>query len=305
MEEVLTCLAGQTCRDFEVLLACHRTTPEGLAAVHRVLAEAPEWLRERVRVLEVERPGRSSPLNEALDASRGRYAVVLDDDDAVTAEWVAAYAALEAQQPGVVLRSVALAQPVRPVQVADEHGPRGPVPVETEPAHHVWPDTFSIVDHLWDNASPPMTFAIPRGVFDDLGVRFDEALDTTEDWDVLVRAAAVTGVVDTPAVTAVYRVWGDGEGSRHLHDGAQWQASREAVLAKLDRAPLVLAPGVAREVRELHRALAEETEEKYRFAALNEQAASDLRAVNDAVAALREQVADLKERNARLRRRLR
>ena len=162
-----------------------------------------------------------------------------------------------------------------------------------------------MVDHLWDNASPPMTFAIPRGVFDDLGVRFDEALDTTEDWDLLVRAAAVTGVASTPAVTAFYRVWGGGEGSRHLHRPAEWQAARDAVLAKLDQQAVVLAPGAAREVRELHRALAVETEEKFRFAALNEQAASDLRAVNEAVEALRAQVADLKDRNARLRRRLR
>jgi glycosyltransferase involved in cell wall biosynthesis len=305
LEEVLTCLAGQTSRDFEVVLVCHRVGPDGLAAVRRVLAEVPSWLHERVRVLEVERPGRSSPLNDALDVANGRFAAVLDDDDAVTADWVAAFARLEEGHPGVVLRSVALAQAVRPVSVDDHGTPRGPAPAETAPAHTVWPDTFKIVDHLSDNASPLMTCAFPRGAFDDLGLRFDENLDTTEDWDMLVRAASVTGVASTPAVTAVYRLWDDGEGSRHLHDRSTWEAARTVVLARLDDLSMVWPPGAAREVRDLHQSLADETAEKFRFAALNEQAAADLRVVNEAVAALRQQVADLKERNAQLRGRLR
>ncbi|PKH37924.1 Glycosyltransferase like family 2 [Nocardioides alpinus] len=303
LEEVLTCLSGQSSRDFEVVLACHRVADDAVDAVRHVVETMPAWLAARTRLIEVERPGRSSPLNDALDVAQGRYAVVLDDDDAVAPDWVAAFAALEAEHPGVVLRSVALAQEVRPVLV-DDDGPRGPVPVETGPAHRIWPDAFSMVDHLWDNASPPMTFAVPRGVFGDLGHRFDESLDTTEDWDFLMRAAVVTGVASTPAVTATYRVWNDGEGSRHLHDEQVWASGREAVLATLDGLAILLQPGAAREVRDLHRALAEETAEKFRFARLNEQAAQDLGAVNEAVAALREQVAELRERNARLRRRL-
>ncbi len=197
LEETLTCLAGQSSRDFEVVLACHRVAPEALAAVGEVVAATPDWLRERVRVLEVERPGRSAPLNAALDLARGRYAVMLDDDDAVATDWVAAFAAAEAEAPGTVLRSVALAQDVRPVPVTDRDGDRGPAPVDVGPAHRVWPDRFSLADHLWDNASPPMTFAVPRGVFADLGRRFDESLDTTEDWDFLLRAAILTGVTST------------------------------------------------------------------------------------------------------------
>ena len=117
-----------------------------------------------------------------------------------------------------------------------------------------------------------------------------------------MRAAAVTGVASTPAVTAAYRVWDDGEGSRHLHDEDVWTSGREAVLATLDGLAILLQPGAARDVRDLHRALEEETAEKFRFARLNEQAAADLVAVNAAVEALRGQVAQLKERNARLRR---
>ena len=304
LEETLTCLAGQSSRDFEVVLACHRVADDALAAVREVVAATPAWLRERVRVLAVDRPGRSAPLNAALDVARGRYAVMLDDDDAVTTGWVAAFAAAEADAPGTVLRSVALAQEVRPVLVTDRDGDRGPAPVDVGPAHRVWPDRFVLADHLWDNASPPMTFAVPRGVFADLGRRFDESLDTTEDWDFLLRAAIVTGVTSTTAVTAAYRVWTAEEGSRHLHDESHWAQGRAALLRGIDEQVALLPPGAAQGVRDLRQALEEERAEKFRFAGLNEQAAADLVTVNEAVVALRARVAELEERLARQRRRL-
>lgn len=299
LEEVLTCLAAQTVRDLEVLVVCHRVDADGRAAVRRVLDDLPAWLRERTRLLDVERPGRSAPLNDALDVASGRYAVVLDDDDAVDVDWAAGLAALEAERPGVVLRSVALAQHVRPVEVIDDGTARGPAPAEAGPAHRVWPEQFSMVDHLCDNASPPMTFAVPRGVFADLGHRFDESLDTTEDWDFLVRAAGITGVASTTAVTATYRVWTDTEGSRHLHGADEWAHAREAVLAGIDGRVTLLEPGAARGVRELRAALEAQTGETFRFAELNEQAAADLVAVNEAVVALRAALAESEDKRRR------
>lgn len=303
LEETLTCLAAQSSRDFELVLACHRVSPESLDAVRGLVESMPSWLQEQTRVLEVARPGRSAPLNDALAVARGRYAVMLDDDDVVTADWVGAFAEMERRGPGTVLRSAALAQEVRPDLTDDVAAAQGPAPVEVGPAHPVWSTEFSLVDHLWDNDSPPMTFAVPRGVFDDLGQRFDETLDTTEDWDFLLRAAIVTGVTSTRTVTGVYRVWTDGEGSRHLHDAAEWAAGREAVLANLDQQVVLLPAGAARAIRDLHQALLDERAEKFRFAGLNEQAARDLVAVNDAVVALRARIADLEERLARQRRR--
>jgi hypothetical protein len=300
LEENLTCLAGQSSRDFELVLSCHRLTPDALASVRALVDTMPAWLREQTTVLEVERPGRSAPLNAALDVARGRYAVVLDDDDTVTAGWVAAFAEAEARGPGTALRSVALAQDVRPVAI---DAALGPAPDEVGPARPVWPNEFGLVEHLWDNASPPMTFAIPRGVFDDLGLRFDEDLDTTEDWDFLLRTAALTGVTSTSAVTAVYRVWTLGEGSRHLHDTAHWAADRDAVLRSIDEQVVLLPPGAARAIRDLRRSLLDERAEKFRFAGLNEQAARDLVSVNEAVVALRARIADLEERLQRQRRR--
>ena len=59
---------GLSDRDFEVLLACHRTSPLELAAVEAVVASAPGWLREKVRMLEVEVCGPGSGRESALRA---------------------------------------------------------------------------------------------------------------------------------------------------------------------------------------------------------------------------------------------
>ena len=172
-------------------------------------------------------------------------------------------------------------------------------PHEAGPAHPGWPAEFSLVDHLWDNASPFMTVAFPRGVFADLGLRFDESLDTNEDWDYLVRAASLAGVSSTSALTSVYRLWTEREGSRDVHHDEVWSDARASVLAGLDAQALLLPPGAAREVRALREALEHETAEKFRFAALNEQAAADLVTVNEAVVALRAALAESEEKRRR------
>ena len=48
-------------------------------------------------------------------------------------------------------------------------------------------------------------------MFHDLGFRFDETLTTTEDWDYLMRVAAVVGVASTSEISSVYRWWPSNE----------------------------------------------------------------------------------------------
>ncbi len=57
------------------------------------------------------------------------------------------------------------------------------------------------------NYTPFMSIAFPRGAVHDLGLRFDETLDTTEDWDFIVRCAAALGVESIREPTCVYRWW--------------------------------------------------------------------------------------------------
>ncbi len=246
LEDMLTCLAGQTVRDFEVIIARHRVAEDQRSETADVVARSPGWLQERIRIIDVDRPGRAAPLNDALDVANGRYAAVLDDDDLVLAHWVESFLELDARAPGRVLRTVALRQDVTPMQI-DGHL----VASEVGTPLREWPLTFELVDHLRANYTPCMTVAFPRGVFRTLGHRFNEELQTTEDWEYLVRAASVVGAESLPTVTSVYRWWLDEASSRAVHAPEDWEQSRELVLRAVDDQVILLPRGSARRVRAL------------------------------------------------------
>jgi hypothetical protein len=237
LEDVLTCLAGQSDRDFELLLMCHRTTPEEQAAVEDVVASAPAWLRDAVRVIRVERPGRAAPLNEGFTAARGRYVVALDDDDTVLAHYVSTFRAAAARHEGRLLRTVAVRQDVVPV---GDGGDVRAVPVGDP--YREWPLDFSLVDHLSDNYSPIMTVAFPRGAVHDLGLRFDETLHANEDWEYVVRCAAVLGVASVREITSVYRWWLHTASSRDLHSEEQWDEARARIQEVVAGSVVLLQP---------------------------------------------------------------
>lgn len=244
LAEVFTGLRAQTERDFEVVVVRHRTTFEEAARVDDLVAAQPGWMR--VRLLDVAAPGRSAPLNAGFEAARGSYVAIHDDDDLTLPPWVATFKALATEHAGQVLRAVAVRQHVVAREVDGE------VRAEQQgDLDRPWPATFSFLDHLLVNSTPPISIAFPRAVFTDLGERFDETLDTTEDWDFLMRAAGLVGVACSPAETSVYRWWIEGESSRTEHTEDEWDANHVAVQARLDDRVLLLPRGSVRRLVEL------------------------------------------------------
>lgn len=227
LAEVFTGLSEQTDRDFEVVVVRHRTTPDEAARVDDLVAEQPQWMS--IRVLDVTDPGRSAPLNAGFEAARGCYVAIHDDDDLALPAWVATFKELATQHAGQVVRAVAVRQHVVALEVG------GQVHAEQQgDLDRPWPATFSFVDHLIVNSTPPISVAFPRAVFASMGERFDEALDTTEDWDFLMRAAGLLGVACSPAETSLYRWWVEGESSRTEHSESEWAANHAVVQARLD-----------------------------------------------------------------------
>lgn len=238
LAEALASLAEQTDRDFEVVIVRHRAAPEAASEVNAVVAATPAWLRDRITVLDLETGARGAPLNLGFEHAAGRYVVAFDDDDLVLPHWVAAFRALHEQAPGRALRANALRQEVEAIQVDGQLAAR-----DLGEPQAVWPVDFNLLEHLLVNHTPNMTIAFPREVFHDLGERFDEALDTTEDWDFLLRVASLVGVATTDEVTATYRWWVGAETSRHVHDDAEWDDNHRAVQDRLDQRVLLLPAG--------------------------------------------------------------
>jgi hypothetical protein len=237
LADALTCLAAQRDEDFEVLVAVHTAGAEPVAAVRDLVEGFEPSFARRVRVLHVIGGGRSRPLNEALAQARGRYLAFLDDDDVVTADWVERFHGGAASGGARIIRSGCVNQAV---EVTSDGGWRSLAAPEAP-----YDTTFDFVRHLALNQTPICSVAIPRAVLSTLGVRFDESMPVIEDWDLLMRVARYTGVLDVGGHTSIYHQWqeGSGLGSRSVVAAQIWDATHWAALARYDRQPLLLPAG--------------------------------------------------------------
>jgi hypothetical protein len=111
--------------------------------------------------------------------------------------------------------------------------------------------SFDFLDHLRVNLTPGLTIAFPREAFHTFGLRFDEALSTTEDWDFLMRSASLCGVASSSQITCIYRWWPQDESSRTVHSQDEWDINYQAVLKKMDQNVWILPKGSTKRIREL------------------------------------------------------
>jgi SAM-dependent methyltransferase len=241
LREALLCLAAQTDPDFEVELVVHSPDAARVEAVQDLVHEFAPDLADKVHVRQAIGGGRARPLNIGLEAARGRYVAFLDDDDLVTADWVATFTHAAAENPGRVIRSLAVLQDIRQVV--------GPLPyLATSGFRSPYPATFDFVQHLVANQTPIHTIAVPQRLVSTLRLRFDESLPVTEDWEFLLRVATLASVEDTGEVTAIYHWWLDQGGSAGAWAPDVWSGTRRTILERLTSEPLVLSPRFAQQL---------------------------------------------------------
>jgi SAM-dependent methyltransferase len=243
LAEALACLAAQTVDSLEVIVLVHTDAADVVASVRTLVATFADEFASRVRVEQVAGGGRAAPLNTGLKLARGRYIACLDDDDLVTADWAESFQQCAEQGPGKVARSICLARHIRTSE-PDEQGTRAHRVTLTRPLAE-FADRFDALLHFRRNATPLMSFALPRALVSELNMTFDDDLIVCEDWDLLLRSALTVGVVDSGRVTSIYQRW-DGEGTTTSHVSTeQWHAAHEQFLRGLDAKPLLLPPGSA------------------------------------------------------------
>ncbi|QWZ07220.1 methyltransferase domain-containing protein [Nocardioides panacis] len=289
LREALLCLAGQSNEDFEVVLVAHKTSLEEQKTVEQVIADQPPGLRSRIRLLLLDHGRRSSPLNLALAEARGRYVGIFDDDDIVMGHWVESFAAAERQTPGRILRGVTLRQDVAVAHVRALPGVRA-----VSSPDSIYTQDFSLTEHLAANQSPPIGWVFPRSLYLDFGIKFEESMTTTEDWEFLLRAAEIAGVADIPRVLAIYHIWRDRESSRTLHPQDEWLQNQQEIERRIDSQPFLLPAGETRKLRR----------ELLRLRALETQTAQQQRTLaqrDRRIAQLEDRVKGLRERQAKVR----
>lgn len=239
--DTLTCLAAQTCDDFEVYLLIDTADDTSAATALAHLEPFDHSFRDRVHVSRFGGGNRVTGLNHAVTHGRGRWFIMLDDDDLVTADWVEQFLDAANQHPDAVLRTRAVEQHVVRHRAPDSIADFEP----TSGFELSYAETFDFIEHLHTSVTPSHTFAIPAMVFHHDGVRFDPELPVYEDLDVLLQAAAHHPVVDLGTVTAIYRRWHDDEATVHAVAWNEWERSKERILQRLDAAPLTLPAGSA------------------------------------------------------------
>lgn len=247
LREVLLCLSAQSCDDFELLLIGHRLDDARGVLVQQVIEECPAALRSRIRFIGINHGTRTTPLNVGFQEARGHYISILDDDDVPFAHWVEEFKKLAEKHPGRMLRTVAVRQEYDEVQT---YTGRKSVRAVSG-MHRDYPPRFDLLRQLCMNLTPNTALAFPRSAFHDFGIRFDETLTTTEDWDFLMRVAFICDVASSDEITCIYRWWRSSASSRTEHDAAEWQRNLERILEKFDDEYLILPPGSASRLRAL------------------------------------------------------
>ena len=205
LRETLMSMAGQRLQDFEIYIVVHSPLPERVTVIENLVSEFPVSLTKRISVIQCARPGRSAPLNEAIEKVRGRYVSVLDDDDYVFSNWVSTFKQLASDGDVHMLRSVCVKQEY---QVGAFRS--GEVPRAISWFKMAWPATYDAVSHLFGNFTPFMSVAVPIEAFRLLRLRWDELLSTAEDWELTTHVAMNFGVKCSSEISAVYRWWTNG-----------------------------------------------------------------------------------------------
>lgn len=247
LRETFLTLAGQSCMDFEVLVMGHNLKQEEKENVLKAIEENPEYLRKKIRFVPVEGGNRSTPINRGFEEARGEYAVILDDDDYVFDHWVSSFKEKAAECPGSVLHAYVIAQDWTRIVTKDG---KEALRASGSPQNQFCRD-FHMINELYGNYCPTLGLAFPLFPFRYMGFRFNETLDTTEDWDYLMRVSSICGVADIQEPTCLYRLWKNAENSHSIHSQKEWNNNRKRIQDQFRSWPLQLPVRYTNEMIEL------------------------------------------------------
>ena len=248
LRQALASLQAQTCRDFQLILVGHETDGAAESRIGACLDEFEGWLQDQTLFVQVNGGTRTRPLNAAMSFVAGDYFAVFDEDDLVYENWVSSFASLAKRNPGHVLYCFVETQYWRVDE--DAQGGRALVPesdiIGTNYCKH--PNDLLL---LAGNYCPFMGLAFPSALVHRWGLRFNERLQTTEDWDFFMRARNVYPFASSDEHVALYRLWSaKGGNSSSSVDEERWNRDHAEIQAAKAATPLLFAPGFSDQARQ-------------------------------------------------------
>ncbi len=232
--EALLCMTAQSNTDFELLIMGHNLSEEQNISVTALLGELPAWMRAQTRLIPVNGGTRTTPLNRGFEEARGKYVAVFDDDDLVYDHWVDAFYRLSLEHDGKMLHQYCAKQNWK--TVSDTPCAVGEIDdFFCRDFHLLWQTIF--------NSCPLCSMAFPIDAFRRWGIRFNETLNTTEDWDFMMRCAFLTGVANGTELTSLYRIWVNAENSQTVHSKNEWDQNYRNIVEGFVNTPIVMPSG--------------------------------------------------------------
>ena len=244
LRETLLGLLAQTDEDFEVLVIGHKLNESQEQLVKEIIEETPSSLQNKIRFIPLNRGNRTAPINEGFRNAKGKYAIILDDDDVVCDNWVEEFKKQYKKTPGAVLHAYAIAQDWMTI---DSDSENEALRACGSPMS-IYCKSFNWLTELYNNACPPVGLAFPLYPFKRWGIEFDETLDTTEDWDYLMRVGFLCGVEDIKTPTCIYRLWVNAESSHTVHSEELWKENHRKILKKFEEIPIVFPKGYSNKI---------------------------------------------------------
>lgn len=237
LRECLLCLQAQTIDDFEIIIIGHKVAEENENDIIALIDEQTDCIKKKIRYVPLQHGSRTVPLNLGFSLARGRYVSVYDDDDLLFENWVESFVQLAGEEDGRILRTYALSQTWK--QTSD-----GNYQAKTK-YEATYCNEFDLIEQLVVNRCPLMTMAFPTYLFQQLGITFNENLNTTEDWDYLMRTVYVCGMSEIDKPTAIYRFWENVETSATVHSQKIWDEAYAEISKGITQNGLYFPPNEA------------------------------------------------------------
>ena len=184
LTRALQSVGAQSFQDLELVIVNDAGSTE---SVDSALESAPEWLKERTRVVTNETShGREAALEDGLAVSSCEFFAIHDDDDSWEPGFLAACVAHLDEHPehGAVAARCDLIDEIVTEEGLTERC-RGPLAQDKE--------SWTLIDTMVANYVPPISQLIRREVADRIG-HWDGTLLTQADWDFNLRLLATSPV---------------------------------------------------------------------------------------------------------------
>lgn len=238
LSAALHSLYEQTDKSFELIILGHKLSDEGRKTVLDIIDSQPEELKSKIRFFEVNYGNRSAPLNYGFAHARGTYIANLDDDDLLLPNYVRALHEAADEAGGRLIHSYGISQKWYKNKIGT------PFPLYgNDFTDDKFCKDFDLMSQLYINYCYFTTIAFPRYIFHDVKIWFDETLETTEDWDYIMRCALILGVYDIRKCLSVYRLWQNSESSCTAHSKEVWDKNYDYILEKFASYPILFDTG--------------------------------------------------------------